>query len=251
MARDPARRRRRYRSAALARLGWNDIHPCPAKTAVDLFSACNVRSPSVMASYLERNVSDERATSIAASPLQISQPNGRPGGPRRLVTSRNGDALSMPTSMPASKACTVPWARDGNRECQWRWISNCFTTNPPRSRATLRGTAGPVLGYPNFRSNRGRKSEAAHDGFRPTTCTRLTSAVWQAGQSVASVWRCALPATRERCSAISSAFSSLSCRGHPAPSRTPAPVGDGYSCWRALRGLWLFGAVLQGLRGAF
>ena len=59
-------------------------------------------------------------------------------GPRRLVTSRNGDALSMPASMPASKACTVPWARDGKRECQWRWISNCFTTNPPRSCATLR-----------------------------------------------------------------------------------------------------------------
>ena len=90
-----------------------------------------------------------------------------------------------------------------------------------------------------------------HLPISPTTCTQLTSAVWQVGQSVASLWRCALPATRERCSAISSAFSSLSCRGQPAPSRTPAPVGDGYSCWRALRGLWLFGAVLQGLRGAF
>ena len=165
MARDPARRRRRYRSAALARLGWNDIHPCPAKTAVDLFSACNVRSPSVMASYLERNVSDERATSIAPSPLQISQPNGRPGGPRRLVTSRNGDALSMPTSMPASKACTVPRARDGNRECQWRWISNCFTTNPPRSRATLRGTAGPVLGYPKLSFKSGAKKRSGSRRF--------------------------------------------------------------------------------------
>ena len=137
MARDPARCRRRYRSAALARLDWNDIYSCPAETSVDLFSACNVRSPSVMASCLERNVSDERATSIAASPLQISHPNGRPGGPRRLVTSRNGDALSMPASMPASKASTVPRARDG-KECQWRWILNGFTANPLRSRANLR-----------------------------------------------------------------------------------------------------------------
>jgi hypothetical protein len=95
-----------------------------------------------------------------------------------------------------------------------------------------------------------RKSEAAHDAFRPTTCTRLTSAIWQVGQSVAALWRCALPATRERCSAISSSFSLLSCRGQPAPSRTRAPVGDGYSYCRALRGLWLFGAVLQGC-GAF
>ncbi len=105
----PTRCRPRYRSAALAPLDWNDIYSCPAETSVDLFNTCNVRSPSVIASCLERNVSDERATSIAAPPLQISQPNGRPGGPRRLVTSRNGDALSM----PASKACTVP--RDGKR----------------------------------------------------------------------------------------------------------------------------------------
>ena len=118
-----------------------------------------------MASCLERNVSDERATSIAASPLQISQPNGRPGGPRRLVTSRNGDALSMPASMPASKVCTVPRARDGKRECQWRWIS---TTSLPTRRDPVRPFAERPARYcdiPNFRSNGGRKSEAAHDGF--------------------------------------------------------------------------------------
>jgi hypothetical protein len=51
--------------------------------------------PSAMASCLERNVSRERATSIAPSPLQISQPNGRPGGPRRLVTNRYGDKLCI------------------------------------------------------------------------------------------------------------------------------------------------------------
>ena len=156
----------------------------------------------------------------------------------------------MPASA-ASKVCTVPQARDGKRECQWRWIS---TASLPTRRDPVRPFAERPVRYcdiPNFRSNGGRKSEAARDGFRPTTCTRLTSAVWQLGQSVASLWRCALPATRERCSAISSSFSSLSCRGQPAPSGTPAPVGDGYSCCRALRGLWLFGAVLQGLRGAF
>ena len=128
------------------------------------------------------------------------------------------------------------------------------TASLPTRRDPVRPFAERPARYwdiPNFRSNRGRKSEAAPDGFRPTTCTRLTSAVWQAGQSVASLWRCALPATREHCSTISSAFSSLSCRGQPAPSRTPAPVGDGYSCCRALRGLWLFAAVLQAMRGAF
>ena len=114
MARDPTRRRPRYRSAALARLDWNDIYSCPAETPVDLFSACNVRSPSVMASCLERNVTDERATSIAASPLQISHPNGRPGEPRRLVTSRNEDALSMSASTPCIQGlhCTTGMRRE-------------------------------------------------------------------------------------------------------------------------------------------
>jgi hypothetical protein len=84
----------------------------------------------------------------------------------------------------------------------------------------------------------------------PTTCTTHfgSLASWAVSRFTVAM---RIACNRERCSAISSSFSSLSCRGQPAPSRTPAPVGDGYSCCRALRGLWLFGAVLQGLRGAF
>jgi hypothetical protein len=149
-------------SQRCARTPWLErLSLVPAETSVDLFSACNVRSPSVMASCLERKVSDERATSIAASPLQISQPNGRPGGPRRLVTSRNGDALSM----PASKVALYHGHATGKRNVNGAGFQ---TASLPTRRDPVRLFAERPARYwdnPNFRSNRGAKKSAAHDGF--------------------------------------------------------------------------------------